>query len=41
MERDQLADQSKLLLRRFAELEDSAASLQSSNEDLLQQARLP
>ncbi len=37
-ERDQLADQSKLLLRRFAELEESAASLHSSNEGLLEQA---
>jgi hypothetical protein len=38
-EKAALEDQSKLLLRRFADLEAAAADLQSTNHGLLQQVR--
>ena len=39
-EKAALEDQSKLLLRRFADLEAAAADLQSTNDGLLQQVLL-
>lgn len=39
-EKAALEDQSKLLLRRFADLEAAAADLQSTNDGLLQQVSM-
>lgn len=39
-EKNALEDQSKLLLRRFTDLEASAADLQDKNDGLLQQVSL-
>ena len=39
--KDALEDHSKLLLRRFEQLERDAASLQDGNDTLTQQVRMP